>query len=137
MTDALEQMLQRQLRLQIDSFGIDPRTLDGDARKDFIRWNMTALVCELAEALQEQPWKPWSTKTERDDIAFLGEMIDAFHFWMNLVLTCTDDPRVIYNLYAAKADVNAKRQVDGYDESNKDAYGRALDEPYRQGGHDC
>lgn len=135
MADHLQQMLNRQLRLQINSFDLNPTRLEGDARKDFIRWNATALLTELAEALQEQPWKPWSQKVARDDMAFLGELIDLFHFWMNLVLTITDDADLLFNMYMEKAKVNAKRQEDGYDESNKDENGRALDEPYK--GFDC
>lgn len=128
--DMWQAMFEHQLEMQKESFGIDPRTLEGDERKQFVCAMSIALVSELGEMLNEIPWKPWSTKTNFDEQAFLGELIDALHFWFNLALIATDDPQLLCAMYFAKADVNARRQAEGYDESNKDANGRALDEPH-------
>lgn len=139
---ALTDMLQKQLELQVDSFGLDPRLLSGEELADFITWNAYALVDELTEAMQEFKWKPWLTEgrgewVDRD--AFIGELVDAWHFMMNLMLAASggsglpllnpDDIAAEFeSRYHAKREVNAQRQVLGYT-GEKDAAGRALDEP--------
>lgn len=116
----LEEMLERQHRLQVESFGKDPCTLEGEELIEFIRWNVLALTDELHEALQEVNWKPWSSAPReiRDPSAYGKELVDAFHFFMNLVLAGSSDPstaaEALSHFYFKKADVNAQRQVDGY-----------------------
>ena len=112
----LQKMLNAQRELQIEAYGKDPTLLNGDERADFIRWNMLALNNEiLGEALDETGWKPWATSRHINQQAFHGEMVDGWHFFMNLMLVSgmtADDLERGYYLKRAK---NAKRQVDGYD----------------------
>lgn len=137
----LGDFLRSQLHLQTNSFGDDPRNLRGEALADYVMWNVTALSDELHEALQEIKWKPWLTTgrgqwVNRD--AFLGELVDAFHFLLNLILASAADenggdmPGDLAHEFAlryqAKRRVNARRQSDGYD-GTKDVDGRATDEP--------
>lgn len=141
MTD-LGELVYAQYRLQRDSYDADLRLYRGDERADSVIQNVIALEDELHEAMQEIKWKPWLTTGRGDWVdrdAFVKELVDAFHFFMNLlVLACDDgeeEPMDISALvdefvarYFAKRQVNAKRQADGYD-GTKDADGRATDEP--------
>lgn len=128
----IEDLLNAQYDLQIDSFGLDPINLRGAHRAEFVRWNVLALTDELHEAMQEIKWKPWLTDgsagewVNRD--AFVGELVDALHFLTNLFLLADATGDEISERYLAKRQVNANRQVDGYS-GVKDADGRATDEP--------
>ena len=126
--ESIVAMLQAQRALQIESFGSDPCALTGAERTEFIRWNQQALVAETFEMLDETGWKPWATSRHvNEDLAF-KEMIDAWHFFMNILLaihgpailawgeTWAEELAVMFNLrYFEKKQINAQRQVDGYD----------------------
>lgn len=111
----LEDMIELQRKLQIDSYKQDPQELKGHDRVEFIRWNMLALEDELHEALGEVGWKPWAKSRHVNEPAFHGEMVDAFHFFMNLMLVTGMTADDLYDGYIEKRKRNAKRQEDGYD----------------------
>lgn len=121
----LGKLLQAQLELQQEHMKDgDPRLLQGEERLEFIRWNVLACTDELHEALQETGWKPWADSDHVNEAAFLAELVDAFHFFMNLILVAFSD----YDLaidpedmaddfvaeYFKKKQVNAERQETGY-----------------------
>jgi hypothetical protein len=144
----LARLLEEQLLLQQESFGLDPRQLEGVDRAEFVRWNVLALEDELHEAMQEIRWKPWVDESIRgewvDRDAFMCELVDAFHFLMNLMLVAesaklarnrvpaSSAARYIadefYERYMVKRVTNARRQAEGYT-GEKDADGRELDRP--------
>lgn len=137
MTTDIKAMLAAQLELQVESFGRDPRDLNPDERAEFIRWNVLALEDELHEALNEVGWKPWATNRDVNVELFVKEMVDAWHFFMNLLLAVHGPgatPEIIAERfcasYFAKRQVNAQRQEDGYDgvETKCPACKRALDD---------
>ena len=105
-------------RLQIESFGVDPGMLEGEARADYVIWNVTALVDEVHEFLDEVAWKPWIKRELRgaisDRIAAARELVDAQHFLGNLALTLGLTDSEWEQLYQEKQAINAKRQRDGY-----------------------
>lgn len=111
----LDLIFDRQLRLQKDSFGVDPAKLGEEQRIEFIRSMTLALEDELHEALAETGWKPWASSRHINRDAFLGEMVDALHFWVNLCLAVGATPEEIFDKYREKAERNAKRQAEGYD----------------------
>lgn len=117
----LTEMLMKQLELQRESFGIDPLTLEGEKRIEFIRWNVLALENELHEFLQEIGWKPWATSRHVNQEEAIGELVDAWHFFMNLLLVTVQGPNpyaaaaTLMSRYERKHDVNARRQEEGYD----------------------
>ena len=78
--------LDAQLELQKNAYGNDPSTLETNEQLDWIRWNTLALEDELHEALAETGWKPWAKSKHVNRDAFVGELVDAFHFFMNLML---------------------------------------------------
>lgn len=111
----LQWMLDAQRALQINTYGIDPPTLDGDERVEFIRWNVLALEDELHEALGEVGWKPWATSRHLNRESYVGELVDAWHFLMNLLLVAGVTEEEFVARYDAKRRRNAERQVEGYD----------------------
>lgn len=122
MEDKLGLMLTMQQQLQRESMKDgDPGSLKGDAMADFMRWNAWALVTELGEAFQEVGWKPWGTNRQIDYDKFMREMVDAWHFFMNLLLCASEEmtPHEIADeftkRYIEKNALNAQRQAEGYD----------------------
>lgn len=114
--DRLDVMLRTQRDLQLMFNG-------GKAIEDFspaekmqaFRDNMMALFNELNEALDETGWKPWATSNHLNTEAFHSEMVDAWHFFMNLMLHSGMTPDDLYVGYLDKQLKNRKRQADGYD----------------------
>lgn len=98
----------------------DPRYLEGDEMADFMRWNAFALTDEIHEAMQEIGWKPWASSRHINHEAFISEMVDGFHFFMNMLLCgCQGwSPEQIADeftrRYIEKNAVNAQRQQEGY-----------------------
>jgi dimeric dUTPase (all-alpha-NTP-PPase superfamily) len=112
---ALQMILDRQRELQKKHYGVDVTTLSDEERAQYIRDMSLALADELHEALNETGWKPWATSRHVNRQAYLGELIDVLHFWCNLVLITNTNEKEILDMYFAKADKNAKRQLAGYD----------------------
>lgn len=123
--DRLADMLQAQRALQVDSFGLDPCALEGEELAEFIRWNQQALVAETFEMLDEVGWKPWASSRHVNVDPLRKEMVDAIHFFMNILLAA-HGPDVLeygetwlsdlfYLDYLSKREVNAERQANGYD----------------------
>lgn len=99
---------------------IDPGGLDGEDRRRYVVDMATALIDELGEARAEINWKPWTTDNTFNREAYLKELVDAFHFLMNLILVADiHGPGILADefayLYFRKREVNVKRHEDGYD----------------------
>jgi phosphoribosyl-ATP pyrophosphohydrolase len=115
-------MLVAQYELQTDTYGHDFVEMnDGDhdeERAAFVRDNVLAATDELHEALQEVGWKPWASSRHMNKEPYLGELVDVFHFLMNLLLVTGVHPQALADefsrRYFAKNARNAERQVEGY-----------------------
>jgi dUTPase. len=121
MEDRFQLMLKMQLELQKQHMGQNPQTLTGDEMADFMRTMAWSCEDEIHEAMNEVDWKPWAHPEVRSvrEVAFLKEMVDAFHFFMNMLLCgLPDSPEVIADkftmAYIAKNAINAQRQAEGY-----------------------
>lgn len=112
---ALQMILNRQRELQKKHYGVDITTFSDEERVQYIRDMSLALTDELHEALNEVGWKPWATSRHLNRQAYLGELIDVLHFWCNLVLIANTSEQELVDMYFAKANKNAKRQMEGYD----------------------
>lgn len=133
--DRLTSIFVQQHDLQTESFNVNfQRMLPAD-RIAYIKEMKLALEAELQEALDETGWKSWATSRHINREAYLGELVDVLHFWVNMVLVLGDDPEhlahLISTMYDAKRQRNAQRQADGYDGiSGKCPWcARALDDP--------
>jgi hypothetical protein len=111
----LQDALNAQHQLQIHSFGSDPKNLNDEQKLDWIRWNVLALEDELHEALAETGWKPWAKSKHVTRDAYVSELVDAFHFLMNLMLVVDCDAEEFLGKYFEKRGLNEKRQAAGYD----------------------
>ncbi len=123
--DSLVNMLQRQRDLQTLSFKKDPCTMTVEERAAFIKWNQQALNAELFEMLDEVGWKEWATSRHINADAAFKEMVDAWHFFMNILLAIYGPlveregveslAHAFQRAYLDKREVNATRQAEGYD----------------------
>lgn len=115
--DRLEEMLKLQDELQERYTGTSPIDLVGEGRKDYVRTMVLACTDELHEALREVPWKPWSGNTLWDkdsEINFKLELVDAFHFFMNLMLVSGMTADELFTEYLRKNGINHGRIDGGY-----------------------
>ena len=121
--------MQRDLQLRYNK-GKALEDFTDEERMEAIRINVLSCTSELHEALDETGWKPWATSNHMNVEAFRSELVDAWHFFMNLMLhsgmTATD----LYEGYIKKNAKNHKRQDDGYDgvSTKCRGCGRALDD---------
>lgn len=127
----MQDMLDTQFNAQLDHHGMNFKTLTDEERIEAVRWNMLALQDELHEALAEVGWKPWATSRHINREAYIAELVDAWHFFMNLLLLVDATEDEIRSGYYAKRLRNNKRQAEGYDGVSDKCRecGRALDDP--------
>ena len=120
---SLDAFFQAQNQPQVGAMKSDVSQMTTEERVKFIAWNVQALVDEAHEALGEVGWKPWASSRHLNAEAVLGEIVDAFHFLMNIGLaagaemglTAEETGTLVGVKYFAKRKVNADRQRDGYD----------------------
>lgn len=126
----LQEMIDLQAKLQSETYGKDISKLNTREKIEAYCINMVALQDELHEALNEMSWKPWAKAEYFNDDRVQQELVDAWHFFMNLMIISGMDAEKLHLRYLAKRKVNIKRQEDGYDGvSTKDENGNATDEP--------
>lgn len=81
---------------------------------EYLDWNQTAAVQELAELREEFSWKPWAKDkpfVNRERI--IKEAVDAAHFLGNILTSvgCTD--KEWEAAYRFKQDINRQRAASG------------------------
>jgi dimeric dUTPase (all-alpha-NTP-PPase superfamily) len=106
--------MQRTLQLMYN----DGKTIEDftdEERMQAIRDNVLACTDELHEALAETGWKPWASSNHLNVEAFKSELVDAWHFFMNLMLHSGMTADDLYQGYVAKNRKNIQRQAEGYD----------------------
>lgn len=81
---------------------------------EHVRTHVLAATDELHEILRETSWKPWSKKRFFNRQQYKEEMVDLFHFIMNLMLIGGITPEELLEGYAEKHEINIQRQKDGY-----------------------
>lgn len=129
--DRLSTMFDEQRQLQIGSYGADPGEIDDpEERIQFIKDMAYALEDELHEFTNEVGWKPWATSRHVNEAEAQGELVDLFHFFMNLAMAVHLSPEMLFEKYMEKRKRNAERQLEGYDGIQGKCYAckRALDD---------
>jgi dimeric dUTPase (all-alpha-NTP-PPase superfamily) len=101
-------MFQRQKQFQ-ESLGKDIKY-----NQQFINEMTQALFVEIAESLQETDFKSWKKPKGIDIDKYREELIDCWHFLINLSLAAGMDHIDIYTRFVEKNEINKKRQKDGY-----------------------
>ena len=117
----LEHMLDIQQAFQ-ERLGADFKTMTVRDRVAFIKEHSIHLNQEINEMLYElpyfKPWKDYSDVTEEDELTAIAkarmECIDAWHFFMNIMLALGFSPEGFYEMYEAKNKENHRRQDVGY-----------------------
>lgn len=74
-----------------------------------------SLEDEVHEAMGETGWKSWTSSNHINREEFMGEMADAFLFFMNMMLAVGMTSDDLIERVAKKQDNSFKRQKDGYD----------------------
>lgn len=124
--DLLRIIFQRQAqllekyRIQEEEFlghPIPPQPFDLNGRPEQIHlkdmfWRITEELGEAANCLKLKPWK--STPMTTDEAHFLEEIVDAFHFFIEMLIFIGFDPETLTKLYLQKAAVNRFRQESNY-----------------------
>ena len=113
---SLSIMFELQANLQRETYGAHPGDItQPDERIQFIKDMTMALSAELQEMLDEVGWKPWATSRHVNEEAMQGELVDIFHFFMNLCMAANLTPDMLFEKYQAKRAKNIARQEEGYD----------------------
>jgi len=82
--------------------------------QEFINVMTLACVDELFEALRETPFKPWKKQQRLKVEEFKEELIDAWHFLINLSLASGMNAAEVCARFKRKNEVNHERQSTGY-----------------------
>lgn len=117
--DLLGDMFAKQVALQKEAYGIDLEKLASGmlphALVNAVKDNMLAIADELHEALGEVGWKPWASKRYMNRDAYLGELVDVMHFFINLYALGGGTAEDLHARYLRKNAKNLARQEAGYD----------------------
>ena len=95
---------------------------------DYIDWNITAAVQELAEARIEFSWKPWAVDepfVHRERL--LNEIIDVNHFLGNVLTALGVSDFEYARAYEAKQEKNRGRAASGSYSAKKGNLGEGSD----------
>jgi dimeric dUTPase (all-alpha-NTP-PPase superfamily) len=106
--------MQRDLQLLYNN-GKDIADFTPEERMQALLENAYSLCDEIHEAMSESGWKPWTTSYHVNTQAFHDELVDAWHFFMNLMLHTGMSADDLYRGYLRKNGVNIHRQAIGYD----------------------
>lgn len=116
-----EHMLQMQQTFQ-ERLGTNFDSMTVRDRVAFIKEHSIHLNQEINEMLYElpyfKPWKDYTDVTEQDELEAIMkarmELIDAWHFFMNIMLGLGFSEEGFYEMYMAKNKENHRRQDVGY-----------------------
>jgi hypothetical protein len=104
---------QRQFQRRLNGYDVDEQT--DEQRIENFKSSMFALIAELYEAVNEMGWKSWALSNHFNTQRVQEELVDAWHFFMNLMLHAGLTGDDLWKLYARKLEVNFQRQDDKYD----------------------
>jgi dimeric dUTPase (all-alpha-NTP-PPase superfamily) len=107
--DKLDELFERQIKFQIKC-GTNPNEFNIQNYKD----QTLALIAEVFEALKETAWKPWKKQQQNNIEKIQEELIDVWHFLINLSLLVGMDSNSLFDKFCEKNRENFKRQDEGY-----------------------
>jgi len=119
---SLVKMFDMQKSLQ-ERLGYDFDNLTMEQRVAHLKENWIALSDEFSETLERLPWKKWKKYTpeakadwtsEEQKVETQFEVIDMFHFMINMALLVGIDGETAWKMYAQKNAENFARQDRGY-----------------------
>lgn len=135
--EPLRELFEMQLQSQREVYHTDFLKMQerlGDVR-EYLDWNYHAIQDELREFFTalggidthgNAIWKPWKKAfteaqnkplielTDNEVLELWYELVDVFHFFINMCLAVGLKPETLFNLYCAKSTENKLRQLRGY-----------------------
>jgi dimeric dUTPase (all-alpha-NTP-PPase superfamily) len=108
----LKEMFEMQERFQ-NRTGNMP-TINHGLNIEYVKDMSLAAISEVMEALRETPWKPWKKKQEYNQENFQKEIIDLWHFVINLSIASGMDYKELYKKFVDKNKINIERHKKGY-----------------------
>jgi dimeric dUTPase (all-alpha-NTP-PPase superfamily) len=120
--DIMQEMLNMQKELEEKTFGYDFDDMTIEERTAYIKEHSIHLNQEINEALYELPYfKPWKNyegmtvdQTAVQLRKYKEELVDAFHFFMAMMIAVDMDAEEMRTMYFAKHQENINRQKRGY-----------------------
>lgn len=117
----LRDIMTTQEKLQ-ERLGYNFTEMSNEERAAYMRDQRGYLADEIAEALYEMPeyksWKDYSNMTIEERMSAWAkvkmELVDALHFFINLMLAAGFTPEELHSMYMAKNKENHRRQDAGY-----------------------
>jgi len=79
-----------------------------------VRLMFIGIITEACEALEETNWKPWKQSRPPDQNAFQKEIVDIWHFLINLTLDSGMDAQELVRRFKVKNKINSERQEERY-----------------------
>jgi hypothetical protein len=110
----LDRIIERQLDLQVRTFGTDPARMDPDSRAIYIADQALGAHDEISEALEHIGWKSWAESRHFHREDFASEAIDLLMYTLNFLLVAGMSAEDIDIAHAAKVERVAARQREGY-----------------------
>lgn len=89
---------------------LDDRQLQ--LRLKYLMWNVVEELGEAANCLKNKSWSDSFTATDVDH--FQEELADAFHFFVEMLITAGFSPESFFRVHFKKVGVNEFRQRSGY-----------------------
>ena len=118
--DKLDKMFEIQNTLQ-ERLGTWEKIKNDQNKQQFVNQMILAVMEETIETLKKSPYKSplympfgWKSTQVWDEKMFKMELIDIFHFVMNLSLVVGMGPEEFFQVYCDKNKENHDRQDNGY-----------------------
>lgn len=112
--DSLHTMLADQAEAQ-KTIGNDHTAMTPDQWADHMRTMAFSVCDEVHEAMAEVGWKPWATSRHINSEEFMGEMTDAWLFFMNMMIAGGMTAEDLIARTAKKQNNLLNRIASGYD----------------------
>lgn len=96
----------------VPTIPLNVHTFEGQTRIRDLIHRITAEIYEADNCLRNKAWK--TTHVQTDDAHFREELIDGFHFYVQLFIELGMTAEDVYNLYCKKNSVNQFRQRSNY-----------------------
>lgn len=104
--DMLKDMILMQKKLQL--------RLKSRFDQNFINIMTLAAIDELMESIRETTWKPWKKNQIFNKENYKNELIDVWHFLINLSIASGMDAEEIHKRFMIKNNKNIERQDNNY-----------------------
>lgn len=91
---------------------VDLNSAKGQQRLKDFAWRITEELGEAMNCLKNKPWKQTHMLTDVDH--YVEELIDGFHFYIELLILSGIDEKSLFDIYFRKSEVNKFRQRSRY-----------------------